>query len=308
MNVRLLQNCIESKHFDEVQRGFEPLDFRHNPHPELREFQIFRELYERGEYLRSDVLGAVSIRFKAKSLFDGDHVRRWIESNPGYDVYIVNPNTQHPYIHKNHFQFSENTRDPLFTAKSQDVFDRIGIAFDLFNIGHQTNDILSASSYWFGTPDFWHAYMNDVVLPVLNAGRDVLGDKASAFLYEPQFYYGVAAHPCGSLPFLLERTVSLYLAQNRNIKAKFYPVDRQRVLDCCLFTFEREIVSLYGDMVDRWIAEDYSGPEMDDYFRWSSRMVGAGWRLYFKQHPISFEGGENPRKAFPWFKDLQSRR
>ena len=260
--------------------------------PELREFQIFRELYERGEHLTSDILGAVSVRFRAKSLLDGNHIRNWIEQNPGYDVYVVNPYPQFVYAHKNLFQFSENTRDPFFTAKSQEVFDRVRIPFDLSKVGHQTHDILSASSYWFGNAEFWRAYMEDVVLPVLNAGRDVLGDRAFAFLYEPQFYYGVAVQPCGSLPFLLERTVSLYLAQNRNIKAIFYPVNRQRVLDCCLFTFEREIVQLYGDMVDGWIAKGHTGADMDEYFHWASRMAGAGWRLYFGQYPISFEEGD----------------
>jgi hypothetical protein len=300
MLIRLLQNCVEDRHLDMVQAGFEPLDFRHNPQPELREFQIFRELFARGEHRRADVLGAVSLRFQGKSRLDGNQVRRWIEDNPGYDVYVVNPYPQLPYTHKNNWQFSENTRDENFTAKSQRVFDRVGLTFDLSRVGHQTNDNLSMCSYWFGSAVFWEAYMAEVVLPVLNADRHLLGQELYDFLYQPQFYYGVARLPCGSLPFVLERSISIFLAKSRGLKALFYPADRERVLACCLFNFEREIVSLHGDMVDRWIELGYDGEDMDSYFQMTSRMCGSGWRLYFKYHPISFENPDQ-RAVLPWF-------
>lgn len=300
MKIRLLQNCIEDRHFAKVQDGFEAYDFRHNPRPELREFQIFRELFERGEHKRADVLGAVSMRFKGKSLLDGKQVRRWIEDNPGYDVYVVNPYPQFAYTHKNLWQFSENTRDPAFTAKSQRAFDRIGIPFDLSRTGHQSNRILSTCSYWFGTPAFWETYMREVILPVLAADRQQLGDELYDFLYAPQFYYGVASHFCGSLPFLLERSMSMFLARTQGLKALFYPADRARVLACSLFSFEQELVTLYGDMVDRWVTENYEGDDKESYFEAASRMCGAGWRLHFRHYPVDFENGD-PRPSLPWF-------
>uniref|UniRef100_E6VN07 Uncharacterized protein n=1 Tax=Rhodopseudomonas palustris (strain DX-1) TaxID=652103 RepID=E6VN07_RHOPX len=299
MKLTLLQNCIEPQHRNMIQKGFDAFDFCHNPRPELREFQIFKELFESGEYKKSDILGAVSIRFQGKSLLDGDDVRAWIGENPGYDVYVVNPYPQFVYTHKNLWQFSESTRDPDFTRKSQAVFDKVGIKVDLARTGHQTADVLSTCSYWFGSPAFWSAYMEDVVLPVLDAGRDLLGDDLYNFLYEPQFYYGRAIRSCGSLPFLLERSLSMYIANSPGIKSKFFPAPRERVLACCLFNFEKELVHLFGDMIDRWDAENYQGEAMEDYFAMASRMCGAGWRLYFKYHPISFEA-EDVRSSKPW--------
>ena len=301
MLICLLQNCVEDRHFEMVQPGFEALDFRHNPEPRLREFQIFRELYQRGEHRRADILGAVSLRFKGKSLLDGTQVRRWIEDNPGYDVYVVNPFAQVPYMHKNNWQFSETTRDPEFTAKSQRVFDRAGVRFDLARTGHQTVNSLSMCSFWFGSPAFWNAYLEEVVLPVLDLDRNKLGPELHDFLYQPQFYYGVARFPCGSLPFMLERSLSMFIARSKGLRALFYPADRERVLACCLFNFEREIVSMHGDMVDRWIAEGHEGEDMDAYFRMTSRFCGAGWLFYFKHHPISFENPDQ-RAALPWFR------
>jgi len=292
MKIRLLQNCIETNHFDRVQSGFEPLDFRDNRRPDLREFQIFRALYEQGEHRKVDVLGAVSIRFEGKSLLDGTQVRQWIEDNPGYDVYVVNPYPHWPYLHKNFWQFSENTRPPelKFTARSQAIFDRLGIDFDLANTGYQSNRIFSACSYWFGSEKFWDEFMTDVVLPVLNARREDLGDELYDFLYKPQSYYGVTSHPCGGLPFLLERSVSMYLAKARNIRAKFYPASRERIEACCMFDFERDVVTRFGDMVDGWAADETAVPEMDRYFEMTSRMCGAGLRLYFEYAPPNFEG------------------
>jgi hypothetical protein len=300
VQIRLLQNCIEDRHFANIQAGFEPLDFRHNPRPELREFQVFRELFERREHKRADILGAVSLRFQGKSLLDGEQVRGWIKENPGYDVYVVNPYPQFPYTHKNMWQFSENTRDKNFTANSQMVFDRVGVDFDLSNTGHQANNILSMCSYWFGTSAFWEAYMEGVVLPVLNADRSMLGEQLHNFLYQPQFYYGVATTRIGSLPFLLERSVSMFLAKSKGLRAKFYPASRERVLACCLFSFERELVSLYGDMIDGWVESGYQGEDLESYFDMASQLCGAGWRLHFKYHPISFEFCD-PRPSLPWF-------
>lgn len=299
MKIRLLQNCIAEHHFGLVQPGFEPLDFRHNPHPEMREFQIFQELYESQEYKKSDILGAVSTRFSGKSLLDGNDVRHWISDNPGYEVYVVNPYPQFAYTHKNLWQFSENTRDPNFTNKSQAVLERAGLDYRLDALGHHSNSILSCCSYWFGTPSFWEAYMQDMVLPILKLTRSELGEDLYSFLYEEQEYYGVAAHGCGSLPFLLERSVSLYLQKHREIRSLFYPADRERVYQCCIFPFERDLVTLFGDKVDRWDAEGGGGEEMETYFHFASRMCGNGWRLHFKFHPMSFEGG-NPRTRMPW--------
>lgn len=299
MKIRLLQNCIDERHFGLVQAGFEPLDFRHNPHPELREFQIFKELYEAGEHKKADILGAVSTRFQGKSILDGNDVHRWISENPGYEVYVINPYPQFAYTHKNLWQFSENTRDPDFTRKSQGVLDRAGLDYNLNSVGHHNNSILSCCSYWFGTSSFWESYMQDMILPIMNLTQAELGSELYSFLYEEQEYYGVAAHGCGSLPFLLERSVSLYLQKHREIRSLFYPADRARVYQCCMFPFERDLVTLFADKVDQWDAEGGENEEMETYFHFSSRMCGAGWRLHFKFHPMSFEGG-NPRTKMPW--------
>ncbi len=300
MKTRLLQNCIFDKHFAQVQRGFEPLDFRHNPEPGLREFQIFRELYANGSYKSADIVGAVSTRFQGKSLLDGIEVDSWIQDNPGYDVYVVNPFPQFAYTHKNLWQFSENTRDPNFTQKTQRVLDKAGLKYDLAAQGHHANNILSCCSYWFGNALFWEQYMEEIILPILNLSEDDLGHELYSFLHETQDYYGVAAHGCGSLPFVLERTVSIFIAKHPEIKALFYPADRKRVYDCCLFPFERDLVRLFGDKVDLWDRQGGNSEEMETYFQMSSRMCGSGWRLHFKFFPMTFENG-NPRPNMPWF-------
>ncbi|MCM2458013.1 hypothetical protein HGO37_21715 [Rhizobium sp. CG4] len=299
MDVRLFQNCVQDKHFGLVQKGFEPLDFRHNPHPELREFQIFEALYRDGVYKSADVLGAVSTRFQGKSLLDGKQVADWITSSPGYDVYVVNPYPQFAYTHKNLWQFSENTRDPKFTEKSQAVLNAAGLDYDLSSVGHHHTDILSCCSYWFGTPRFWERYMEEMILPVLRLSAQDLGVELHDFLYKNQEYYGVAAKGCGSLPFLLERSVSIYLQKQQDIRALFYPSPRERVYECCLFPFERDLVATFGDRVDYWHSNNIENDETEDYFRFSSKMCGSGWRLYFKFHPMNFEH-KDQRLSMPW--------
>lgn len=281
--------------------GFEPLDFRANPDPQLREFQIFQHMVENGLHKKAQITGAVSSRFYAKSLVTGHQVAQWIAGTPGKDVYVVNPWPQWPYaVFNTHERAGIIHGDPKFNQKCQQVLNRAGVALDYLQPGRQHNQNHGMSSYWFGSPAFWEGFLYDVVLPVTRLSRRELGDELHDFLYAPVQYYGKAEHRPGGLPFLLERATNLYVMAAYKATAAFYPRTRQQILDCCLFPFEKELVSMFGDIVDNWDADGHYPPEAQSYFEASAKHSAYGWLAYSKRCALDFDHGD-PRPNLPWF-------
>lgn len=302
MQIRLLQNQIDPTRENRLINGFEAFDFRHNPHPEWREFQIFEHIVEHGIHRTADVLGAVSSRFQAKGLLDGEDVSSWIQANPGYDVYVTNPFPQLSYCN-----YSSNDRspfvhgDPSVLHRFQAVLGKAGVPLDFLTPTRQHNGNYGLCSYWFGTPHFWERLMQELVCPVIHLSRQELGCELHDFLYRPLQYYGDASHRPGALPFLLERATSLYIAAAFASSATFYQRTRQQILDCCVFPFERDMINLFGDQVDKWDAQGCYGQQALAYFKHATEHANQGWLLYGRMQVISFDQG-NPRPNLPWFK------
>lgn len=298
--IRLLQNCIEDRHLDEIIPGFESLDFRHNPRPELREFQVFDELYARGEHKSADIVGAVSSRFHAKGLIDGHEVRRWIRANPGFDVYVTNPRPQNVYLCYNNFERGRITHeDPLLQERYQRVLDRAKVDLDILHVGRQHARNYGMCSYWFGSALFWDRFMTELVTPVIRLGRSELGTELHDFLYEPTPYWGVSVHRAGALPHLLERATSLFINATFSSRVAYYQRTREQVLACCIYPFERDLVELFGDRVDAWDAEGSYDDQARAYFEHANQHVMHGRLAYLTRYPLDFGQG-NPRLQFPW--------
>ncbi|QCB46433.1 hypothetical protein [Hydrogenophaga sp. PAMC20947] len=301
MNIQLLQNCIFEHQFERPIPGFEMLDFRQNPHPEWREFQIFEQLYREGRHQTVDVLGAVSSRFLAKGLLDGHEVRRWIEQTPGRDVYFVNPFPQRVYD-----SFNSSARmplsfdDPDMLKRFQLVLNTARVPLSFEALGRQHHGNHGMSSYWFGTPRFWERLMTDLVLPVLRLNAGELGSELHGFLYQPVNYYGLAAHRPGALPFLLELATNLYIQAEFSDHALFYSHTRAQVLERCIFPFDRDLVNLFGDEVDAMDACGIYDSKAMAYFQSASHHSTMGALAYMNRHVVNFDHGD-PRPHLPWF-------
>ncbi len=278
------------------------MDFRHNPHPELREFQIFSHLVEEGLHRSADIVGAVSSRFQAKSLLDGHDVLKWIHDTPGKSVYAVNPWPQWPYsVFNTHDRATIIHGDPQFNLRCQAVLDKAGVALNYLYVGRQHNGNHGMCSYWFATPAFWEGFLREVVWPVTRLSRAELGSELFEFLYTPVQYYGHAAHRPGALPFMLERATNIYIAHAFANQAAFYTRSREEVLRACLFPFERDLVLHFGDQVDAWDAAGQYPADATAFFARSTQHAAHGWLAYTSRYSLSFDHGD-PRPHLPWFR------
>lgn len=301
MKLRMWQNCFQDWQLEKPIPGFELLDFRSNPRPGWREFELFRHFWEEGIHRSADLVGVVSSRFQAKTRLNGHDVRQWIDSHPGKQVYFVHPWPQWSYA-----GFSVMDRFPhvhgshAFIPAFQRVLDLAGVPLDFLHPTRDHNGNHGMSSFWFGSAAFWEGIMSDLVLPVLKLSRRELGTELHDLLYQPFPYYGRSSHRAGGLPFLLERATVLYVKAQWLDQAAFYPRTRQQILDACVFPFERDLVETFGDRVDEWDAAGSYDRQAMAYFDLASRHTAYGWLSYMNMHPVDFDHGD-PRPHLPWF-------
>lgn len=302
VKTRLLQNCFADWQLDLPIPGFEVFDFRRNPRPEWREFEVFRSVYEDGLHRSADLVGVVSSRFSAKTRLSGHDVRRWIDGHPGKSVYFVHPWPQWSYSGFSVMsRFAHIHGSEAFLPAFQRVLDLAGIPLDFLHPTRDHNRNHGLSSYWFGNARFWDGIMTDLVLPILRLSRAELGSELHDLLYRPFPYYGLSAHRAGGLPFLLERATVLYVKAQWLDEAAFYPRTRQQILDACVFPFERDLVQAFGDEVDAWDAAGCYDRRAMEYFDTACRHTSFGWLSHLRMHPVDFDHGD-PRPHLPWFR------
>ena len=223
MRIRLLQNCITPAHLASLIPGFEAWDFPENSRPNCRDFQLFEHVHRQGLHRECDLLGALSSRFQAKSRMDGHDVRRWIASQPGQDVDVVNPWPQLSYANFNsHVRSAIIHRLPDFSSYCQRVLDKAGVPLAYEHIGRQHNGNYGLCSFWAGSQCFWDKLVSDLITPVINLSRSELGSELHDFLHRPMHYFGLAPHRPGGLPFFLERATNMFIQAEFAKSSVFY--------------------------------------------------------------------------------------
>ena len=90
MGINLYQSYYKNEHIEFLNDGCIPYDNTKNESPNEREYPLFKNIYEL-EKDKGNLWGLVSFRFKEKTLLEPKEFINWIEQNPGYDVYYIDP-------------------------------------------------------------------------------------------------------------------------------------------------------------------------------------------------------------------------
>lgn len=183
--------------------------------PKQFEYDAFINLYENKCHEKKTYVGAVSWKFNEKTGINGDKFLKFIQKNPGYDVYFINP---FPRLIK---YTNPWLQGELFHANlihiTQAIFDQLNYSIDLRKT---QNDIFTTAycNYWVGNHYFWEKYMN-FTRPIYdyifqNAPlvlRELCLEKAADCINGFSYY-----------PFIFERLFSLLLIIDPSIKHKVY--------------------------------------------------------------------------------------
>ena len=159
MNIKIFQIYFKPEQLATLDPAFVPLDNTVNLKPELREWAIWEQEYERICAEGLDYWGFVSWKFKEKTNLTGEQFLSFINDNPGADLYFVNPCLVNEALFANSWEQGD-IHHPNISV--------IGNSF-LTKIGYEDVDVRSMvldrnctmfANYIVGSRAFWDKFMS----------------------------------------------------------------------------------------------------------------------------------------------------
>ena len=211
--INIYQSFFTPEQFIQLDRSFIPFNNLKNKNPELREFPLMKALYDKNKNFNG-YWGLVSWKWKEKTNLDGCKFIEWVEDNPGYDVYHINPyfaltEIDNPFVDNSHEGMVEFT-DLLLR--------NLGYKFSIRDAVFPLN-IISSCSFYVANKKFWNHWIGFVETCIEIVKRDEYMNKymfndVTIHLGERVINYS----------FIIERLFGLFLfLRNSNFKVKHYP-------------------------------------------------------------------------------------
>jgi hypothetical protein len=213
MRINIYQNYHAPELKKYLDPAFIPNDNTSNENPEFREYWLFLRMYERGKHKEADYTGLLSWKFNEKTSIKGTKFIEFIENNPGYDVYFINPL---PFlINAYAFQNVWHQGDfyhPGLLDFMQRVMNKLNYGIDLKSMRNDESTTLFCN-YWVGNVRFWDGYIQFTkpIYDYLMANMDV---------EEKNFVSRIADRIIGIsyVPFVFERLFSSLLVMQSSIR------------------------------------------------------------------------------------------
>ena len=179
-------SIYQIQYSDDVVGAFDPAflkyDCRDNPESEKREVAHMLRFYDEGRWKHLGIthFGLVSPKFASKTGVSGESFVNWINANPGYDVYFINPFPQLSWWNFNVWTQGEFWH-PGLTELGDALFSAAGYPIQIELLPRNTAASLSYSNYWVGSEGFWDIFMAFVRQLVAAVDDLSARDKKKAF-------------------------------------------------------------------------------------------------------------------------------
>lgn len=236
INIRQIYFKEEQK--EKLSPLFVPYDNSHSNEPEWVEYGVILKSYKDGFYKSSDYTGVFSWRFEDKTKISSETFIEFIEQNPGYDVYFINPFHIVGLQYDNVWKQGDNSHPGLMKL-AQEIFNNIGYKIDLTKIITRQEDMLF-SNYWVGNQKFWKKYIQ-FTEPVYEYVKNLPEGKFKKRIYrDAKYFYKVT-----NIPFLMERMFNTLLCIDSDIKYK-----------ACMLNYNEDDyfkIKYVGDILDKYL-------------------------------------------------------
>jgi hypothetical protein len=281
-SIGVYQNYYHSSQVERLDPAFIGYDNLDNSAPELRETHLFRKLYGDGAYKRHTYCGMVSPKFGGKTKISGKIFIDFIESNPGFDVYFINPYPQNAYFSFNAWEQGEFYH-PGISRLAQTLFNAAGNGWRVDDLRSDKATLLYCN-FWVGNEKFWHVYMQQIesMLSALDRMSAAERDEyfSSATVNSPVPY----PRESPMIAFIMERVFSTLIAATADITACAYRHSRQQIQAACLHPMEWTIYDAFGRMIDRWDQEGRYDPDRRQMFRGFMRVSGLHHDFHYSTY------------------------
>lgn len=220
MKVDIHQIYFAPEQEKTLDPAFIPMPNLDNPYPERREFFLYDRFFKQKAYAGSDLSGLFSHKFGVKTGLSGEEFIAWIQRNPGYDAYFVNPFPDTVYWFFNVWVQGEISHRGILPL-AQEVFDGLNYAIDLSRFPRTDGKTTSYSNFWVGTPGFWEAFM-DFALP---AYEYMLEPERASRFFQTTYHDSEAE----IFPFIMERMFSTFIVTHPRFRVLAFPLARESV-------------------------------------------------------------------------------
>lgn len=277
-DIKIYQTFYDKRHHSHLDEEFVALDVRDNPRPEHREIELLRQIYDSREFESVDYIGLVSYKFSMKTRLTGRDFKKFIRSNPGYDVYFITPFPQNAYFSYNVWEQGEFWH-PGLNGLADKLFSAANLPYSVATTGRNTLSTLLFSNFWVGNSLFWEQFGETVEAMLSAIDGMELSDKNK--YYCNTFHAG---SDCEMFPFIFERLVSTMLKHEPDISFLPYPYTIDNVLDRCDSDSERAVIQTMKCIIDGW---DESGEYTKDkrvIFSMLNQQVNMYSKLFWDNH------------------------
>ena len=266
---------------DDVLGSFDPhflkYDCRDRPEAEKREIAHMLRFYDEGVAGSRGAVyyGLVSPKFTEKTGISGKDFVAWIDANPGYDVYFINPFPQLAYWNFNVWTQGERWHPKLIVLADK-LLATAGHPIRINHLSRNTNDTAAYSNYWVGNKRFWDAYMTFV--RSLDGAVDNLSRKNRSAIFSVAPHYAKASY----FPFVFERLFSTFLLLRNDIRFLSYPYETKAIYNKCQIEMERLIIREWGERIDAWDHAQRGGDDYKGFFADLSRALQCYESIHFE--------------------------
>lgn len=216
MRTQIAQIYYDAAQLGNLDPAFKPYDNTANENREFAEYYIFEKEYTSGRVREGDLTGYVSWKFGQKTCLGGKKFIDFIEKNPGYDVYFINPFPMQVKFFRNLWLQGEFYH-PGIISISQEILHLAGYDINLKTAIHDRRTALYCN-YWVGTRQFWDRYMafTQPIIEMLRSGlSSVQKEKLHSIAdFGNEFSY---------IAFIIERLFTTLLHHNKTISYLAYP-------------------------------------------------------------------------------------
>jgi hypothetical protein len=219
MEISIHQSYYEIQQKIVLDPLFIPYNNIINPTPQLREHPLHVKLYDMHKNNSKCHWGLVSWKWREKIGASGGFFLDWIKTNPGYDLYFIDPNMIEAAVYKNTF-INGDISHPGLLKFTQELLNKLEIDINLLNDGFHPS-LFSTCTFWVGNKKFWDRWLTfwRKCLDIVEQDK-----KMHTFMYgfSRKTHLG---HPIINYPFVHERMISIFLSQQKNLKWIQYPFD-----------------------------------------------------------------------------------
>jgi len=205
--MKIYQIYYKQEQIVHLDPAFVPYDNSNNLRPELNEWAVWNEFYDTAEAKELDMWGMLSWKFKQKTNLTGQQFIDFVNDNPGYDVYFVNPAIVNEAVFLNGWEQGDFYHLGL-SEIANNFLAKIGYSdLAVKELVLDRNTTMFAS-YFVATRDFWDRYITFTRKIFIEAEKDIefnnqiFGAGLSNYNLNkslPQF------------PFLNERLISTFI-------------------------------------------------------------------------------------------------